>query len=217
MKWLVVGLLLLLGACTHLPIIEPMDAASVPYLEMGCRSHFPQGRWQLVHTISARFYGGRQAIFTGVVVLSTRDESIHCVLMSLEGMVLFEAEDDGQTTTVKRAFGPFDSQRFARGVMADIRFLFFKPQGTLITAGTIDDGSQACRYQGAGQTIVDLVESADGGWGMHQYDGHGKMLRCVTADAVDLRGLAPRMVIDSGSGHHSYHLSMTLVEAVELP
>ena len=217
MKWLVAAMLFVMGACTHLPVIQPMDTASLPAMESDCRSHFPQGRWQLVHTIGVRFYGGGQATFTGVVVLSTQDESIQCALMTLEGMVLFEAEDDGKTTTVKRAFGPFDNQRFAQGVMADIRFLFFKPEGVLIATGSIDDDTQACRYQGPGQTIIDLMELADGGWCMHQYDEHGKMLRRVTADAVDSRRIAPRMAIDAGSGRHSYHLSMNLVEAIELP
>lgn len=218
MKWLVAGtLFLLMGACTHLPALQPMDAATLPAMEMDCRSHFPEGRWQLVHTIGARFYGGKQATFTGAVVLSTLNESIHCVLMTLEGMILFEAEDDGRTTTVKRAFGPFDNQGFARGVMADIRFLFFKPEGALINIGTFDNGTKVCRFQGSGRTIVDLMELVDGGWGMNQYDEDGKLLRCVTADSVDPRGIAPRMVIDAGSGRHSYHLSMNLVEAVELP
>lgn len=217
MKWLLAGLCLLLGACTHLPAIQPMDVARRPCLETDCQSHFPQGRWQLVHNIGARLHGGKQATFTGVVVLSTRDQSIHCVLLTLEGMVLFEAVDDGQKTAVRRAFGPFDNDHFAQGVMADIRFLFFKPEGLLIATGTYGDGTPGCRYQGPGETIVDLVELADGGWRMRQYDGRGTELRRMTADRVDSRGISPRMVIDAGSGRQSYRLSMDLVEAVALP
>ena len=69
MKWLLAGMLLLMGACAQLPTIESIKANRLPEVEMNCRSHFPQGHWQLVHTIHARFYGGRQAAFTGVVVL----------------------------------------------------------------------------------------------------------------------------------------------------
>ena len=217
MKSLVAVIFLLLSACTHLPAIQPMDAAWRPSMETTCRAHFPQGGWQLVHTISARFQGGRQATFTGVVVMSTTDGSIHCVLMTLEGMILFEAVDDGRKTTVKRAFGPFDNEHFAQGVMADVRFLFFEPRGDVIAAGTYDDGTRVCRYQGPRETIVDLVEGTDGGWWMKQYDGRGRELRSVTADAVDSRGISARMVIDAGSGSRAYRLSMTLVEAVALP
>ena len=116
MKWLIVAMLLLLGACARLPALQPVDATRFIDMEKDCRSHFPQGRWQLVHTIAARFYGGRQATFTGVVVLSTREKTIHCVLMTLEGMVLFEAQNDGQATIVQRALGPFENKPFAQGV-----------------------------------------------------------------------------------------------------
>jgi hypothetical protein len=217
MKWLIVGIGLLLGACTHLPTIQPMDAASLPRIETACRSHFAKGRWQLVHTISARLNGGRPATFTGVVVLSTTDRSIHCVLMTLEGMVLFEAIHDGQDTTVQRAFGPFDNHHFAQGVMADIRFLFFGPQGRLVAGGITEEDSRVCRFQGPHETIVDLMESADGEWRMQQYDERGRIIRRVTASAVDSRGIASRMVIDAGSGRRAYGLSLNLVEAVALP
>ena len=217
MKWLLAGMLLLMGGCVQLPTIAPMEADRRPGIEMDCRSHFPQGHWQLVHTIRARFYGGRQATFTGVVVLSTHAESIHCVLMTVEGMVLFEAADNRHSITVKRAFGPFESPDFAQGVMADIRFLFSMPEGGLITVGVIDDGTPTCRYQGQDQTIVDLMETNSGGWAIHQYDAHGKLLRRAVAEAVNSEGIASRMGIDAGRGRHSYHLSLDLVESVKLP
>ena len=213
MKWFVLGMTLLLGACASLPTIAPVDIAGPSTVEDSCRSHFPQGRWQLVHTLTARFPGGRQATFTGVVVLSTTDRSLHCVLLTLEGMVLFEADHDGRQLTVSRAFGPFDNPHFAQGVMDDIRFLFFEPGSAPITTGTLDDGSLVCRYRGDGQTVVDLFETGDGGWGMRQYDERGRTLRRVTAGPVNGQGIAPRMTIDAGSGLRSYHLSLNLVEA----
>lgn len=217
MKWILAFMLLLMGACAQLPTIEPMEADRRPAIEMDCRSHFPQGRWQLVHTIHARFYGGRQATFTGVVVLSTHAESIHCVLMTVEGMVLFEAVDNRHSITVKRAFGPFENPEFAQGVMADIRFLFFMPEGGVVTAGITQDGTTTCRYQGQGRTIVDLMATRGGGWAMHQYDQQGKLLRRAIADAVNPQGIASRMSIDAGRGRRAYHLSMDLVESINRP
>lgn len=217
MKWILAGLLILLCACTHLPVLQPVDADRRVSVEKDCRSRFPQGRWQLVHTIGVRLDGGRQATFTGVVVLSTMDRSIHCVLMTLEGMVLFEAAHDGQQTTVKRAFGPFANPHFAQGVIADIRLLFFEPEGGVIAVGTTGDVTRGCRYQGPNETVVDLMASAEGGWRMRQYDGQGRELRRITADAGDSRGISPRMVIDAGGGRHAYRLTMNLVEAIELP
>ncbi len=216
-KWYALGLALLLWGCAFLPTIEPMDADSLSMTRTDCRSHFPQGRWQLVHTLTARFPGGRQATFTGVVVLSSVDRSLHCVLMTIEGMVLFEAGHNGREISVSRAFGPFDNPHFAQGVMADIRFLFFAPEGEKIAQGTLEDGDGVCRYHGADQTIVDLTESTGGRWGMQQYNGQGRKLRRVAADAVNEEGLAPRMSLDAGSGLRSYHLSLELIQATELP
>ncbi len=217
MKWLIVGVGLLMGACTHLPTIQPMDDIGLATIETDCRSHFPQGRWQLVHTIGARLNGARQATFTGVVVMSTVDQCIHCVLMTLEGMVLFEASNDGCKTTVQRAFGPFDNPHFAKGVMDDIRFLFFEPQGQIIAKGTTTTDDRICRYQGPRDTIVDLMEQPDRDWRMRQYDKRGKRLRQVTSDATDARGINSHMTIETGRGNRAYQLTMNLVEAIELP
>ena len=112
---------LLLGACASMPAMQPLDADQEVLSSETCHSHFPEGGWQLVHTINARIQGGRQATFTGVVILSPEDDSVRCAVMTLEGFVLFEAVDRGRVT-VKRAFGPFDDENFAKGVMDDIRF-----------------------------------------------------------------------------------------------
>jgi hypothetical protein len=215
MKRLSLVLLMLLSACAHLPNVQPVDGERQSRIEADCRSHFLQGRWQLVHTIIARLYGGRQAVLTGVIVVSPADASIHCVLMSPEGFVLFEAESHGRVS-VKRAFGPFANDNFARGVMDDIRFLFFEPEGGIITSGRFDGDADGCRYQAARRRTVDLVERPDGGWRMQQYDQFGYPQRTVTAGPPDLNGISHRLTLEAG-GRPAYRLSMTLVEAVPLP
>lgn len=205
---------LLLGACTHMPAIEPSDVARQPRIEACCRSHFLTGRWQLVHTINARLHGGRQATFTGVIVLSPADASVHCVLMTLEGFVLFEAVDNG-TVSVKRAFGPFGNDNFAKGIMEDIRFLFLEPTGGVVAAGKFEDRTDGCRYRSTRNRTVDLFELADGGFRMQQYDQSGSLLRTATAGVPGPDGLSHRLTLEAGGGL-SYRLSMTLVEAARL-
>ncbi|MBC2712345.1 MAG: hypothetical protein HGJ94_15570 [Desulfosarcina sp.] len=197
-----------------MPQIQPADADRQSRIEACCQSHFLQGRWQLVHTINARLHGGRQATLTGVIVLSTADASIHCVLMTLEGFVLFEAVDHGRVS-VRRAFGPFGNDNFAKGVMDDIRFLFFEPEDGIVAAGKFEDNTDGCRYQAPQNRTVDLVELADGGWRMRQYDQFGYPLRTMTADAANHSGVSPRLILEAG-GRNAYRLSMTLVEAIQL-
>lgn len=205
---------LLLSACAHLPTIAPGDAVQRCRTATFCQSRFLQGRWQLVHAINARLPGGRQAVFTGVIVMSSADASIHCVLMTLEGFVLFEALDDGQVT-VRRALGPFDNDHFARGVMDDIRFVFLEPAGGIGTAGTFENGDDGCRYRTDSNRTVDLIAMAEGGWRLRQHDRTGDVRRTLTVDGVDGRGIASHLTLEAGGGR-AYRLSMTLVEAIPL-
>jgi hypothetical protein len=200
--------------CASLPPIQPADADRQALIGDSCRSHFLQGRWQLVHTISLHLGGGRQAVFTGVIVLSSADASIHCVLMTLEGFVLFEAVDDGRVS-VNRAFGPFKNDNFAKGVMADIRFLFLEPEGRIVAAGQYEDRNHGCRFQTFRDRIVDVVQLAGGGWRLQQFDQSGDPLRTVIANAPDINGVSDRLELESG-GRHAYNLSMILVEAIAL-
>lgn len=206
---------LLLAGCAGLPPIYSSDCGRSASIERVCESFFPTGRWQMVHTIQAVLPGGRQAVFSGVVVLSVPERSIHCVLMTLEGFVLFEALDDGRVT-VKRAVGPFDNDHFARAVMADIRFLFLEPVGGITTVGEFEDGTCGCRYQADPAGTVDVVQPAGGEVWMRQYDRRGRVLRSLTAKPPGAGPISPRIVMDA-AGRRGYRLSMTLVEAIARP
>ena len=203
-------IVLLLSACAHMPPIQPADADRQSQVDARCRSIYPEGRWQLVHTINARLHRGYQATLTGVIILSTLDSRVHCVLMTLEGFVLFEAVDDG-AVAVKRAFGPFDNPEFAKGVMKDIRLIFLAPNGKMQVAGKFADGTEGCRYRTDDNRVVDVISESDGSRRIQQYDPW----KTVVVEAVDQRGLSPKLTLEAG-GKASYTLVMTLVEAIPL-
>jgi hypothetical protein len=75
----------------------------------------------------------------GVTELSSDPERIHAVMMTIEGLVLFDALFDGKLT-INRGVAPFDSREFAEGLMDDIRLIFFKPAGNAVDAGLTEDG-----------------------------------------------------------------------------
>ena len=202
---------LLLVGCTHMPPIQPVETDRQYRVEARCRSIYPVGRWQLVHTLNVRLHRGYQATLTGVIILSTADSRVHCVLMTLEGFVLFEAVDNGEVA-VKRAFGPFDNPEFANGVMRDIRFVFLAPEGRMQRAGKFADGAEGCRYRTDDNRFIDVIGAADGSWQIRQYDP----LKTVMADAADPRGFSPKLTLKTG-GKASYTLVMTLIEAISLP
>ena len=210
MKRIALVIVLLLSACAHMPPIQPAGTDRQYRFEARCRSIYPVGRWQLVHTINVRLRRGYQATLTGVIILSTADSRVHCVLMTLEGFVLFEAVDNGEVA-VKRAFGPFDNPEFAKGVMRDIRLIFLAPEGRMQTAGKFAGGTQGCRYRTHDNRFIDVIGAADGSWQIQQYDPR----KTVFVDAVDQRGLSPKLTL-TAAGKAAYTLVMTLVEAVPM-
>ncbi|MFO7713695.1 hypothetical protein [Desulfosarcina sp.] len=210
MKLMSLVVILLLIACAPIPPIQPVDADLQFRIETGCRSIYPVGRWQLVHTIHARLHHGHQAALTGVIILSTADSQVHCVLMTLEGFVLFEAVDDGDVS-VKRAFGPFDNPEFAAGVMRDIRLIFLAPAGQMQAAGNFADGAVGCRYRSDDNRFIDVINAADGSWRIQQYDP----LKTVVGDAIDPSGFSPQLTLEA-AGKPAYTLVMKLVEAVPM-
>jgi hypothetical protein len=207
-------LLLALAACAHRPAFQSVDAGRAAPIAVACRSCFLEGRWQLVHTIQAHLPGGRQTTLTGAVVLSTADRSVHCVLMTLEGVVLFDALDQDGHLTVSRALGPFANDHFAEGLVADIRFMFLAPDGGMAAAGHFGDGDAGCRYPAAGDRTLDLIVRP-GGWQLRQYDPSGRLRRTLTADGAEAGAPAPHMTLEA-AGSPGYRLSMTLVDAVPL-
>ncbi|HSO17991.1 MAG TPA: hypothetical protein VLT88_00955 [Desulfosarcina sp.] len=210
MKRMLPFVALLLAACVHLPPVQPVGGERRMGIEQRVRSVFPQGRWQLVHTIEARFPGGRRTFLTGVVVLSTTASRLHCVLMSLDGFVLFEAVDDGEVS-VKRAFGPFDHAEFAGGVMRDIRLIFMPPGmppgGAIDRCGLFADGGEGCRFRAAAG-VVDVIVEADGGWRIRQTAPP----RAVAAQAPGRNGFSPEMTL-AADGAAGYTLTMKLLSA----
>jgi hypothetical protein len=127
---------------------------------------FPSGRWQFVHTISFHLAKGGAGTAIGVLVLDNK--KIHCVLMTIEGLSLFEARSvEGQPIEIIRAVPPFDDQEFAAGLMGDVRTIFQKPPGEAEGA-CLANGTSVFRYSAAGQ-VIDILPRQDGCWTMHTY------------------------------------------------
>ena len=87
---LLVSAAMLLSSCGALPEIVPVSPSEASAIRQQCLMLFPQGKWQFVHSIEASMPGGRQTIMIGVTRISSVDKTIHCVMMTIEGLVLFD-------------------------------------------------------------------------------------------------------------------------------
>lgn len=219
MKWLFVLLAagILFTACSSLPKVHPAGDSAAAKTPQSCPDPFPKGKWQFVHSIEAVMAGGRSAFVTGVAMISSADRSFRCVIMTIEGLAVFDAEWDRQLA-VNRAIGPFDSKPFAEGLAEDIRLLFLQPLGPPIESGFLDNGASICRYRDSGEGIVDVVSKGNGNWEIRRYAPDLSLLRTVSmapGKKNDNAGI-PQKIELKAHGSQVYKLIMNLVEAVQI-
>ena len=210
----------LVTACSALLKIHPVDNEVGTQLLSNCDNLFPNGKWQFVHSIETTMPGGQKGLVMGVSIISSRNKTAQSVIMTLEGIVLFDARYD-QRLVVQRAVPPFDSEGFAEGLIRDIRLIFFAPEGPLVEIGNDKNGASICRYQNPDRRIVDLVIYGDGTWQIRQYSRQLHLDRTVTAffsqkDPAEDRYAIPDRLELTAHGVVAYKLIMDLVEAVPL-
>ena len=150
----------ILISCSSLPGLQAVEHSDRTELSQTCQRLFPNGKWQFVHSIEAVMPGGQRGLVMGVTVISSRNKSARCVLMTIEGLVVFDARYD-QELVIHRAVAPFDQEGFAAGLISDIQLIFFMPQGPLVETGNDLNGASVCRYQNPDGGIVDLVIDTD--------------------------------------------------------
>lgn len=213
-------LLSLLGfflSCSGLPRVvpnaDPVDAHS----GRACRGPYPQGNWQFLHSIEATLPGGHKGFLQGLSIISPSDRTARCVIMTLEGFVVFDAFYD-KKVSVKRAVTPFDTAGFAEGLIEDIRLIFFKPGGDPKTTGRLKSGAAVCRYHKPDGRWVDLINRGSDHWEIRQYSPDNRLTRTVIMASAEESELSERKgIVDKielkALGSAGYELIMDLVEA----
>lgn len=217
MKILLLSLIMIpvLFACAGPPRIYP-SADPATTAGIACDVPFPDGRWQFLHTIEAQLPGGSKGVLMGVTVISSHTRSVRCVIMTVEGLVLFEAEYDRQLV-IHRGIEPFDSPEFARGLMEDIRLIFFSPRGAMVAIGRLKEGARICRYQDAEGRVHDTIIHENSSWELRQYSNQQRLTRTVRAGPGERSAAQfPQFLELTAHGNHDYQLTMTLVEAIRI-
>ncbi len=210
--------LILTSACATLPRLEPVGSEQETALARSCETRFPEGKWRFIHTIQATLQGNRRAVMTGVTVMDSAARTLHSVMMTVEGLVVLDAVDADGVLTLNRGVPPFDAESFARGMMADIRLMVFKPGGAPEAVGISGEGTPACRYDaGPERTVFIAVDPETGDWTLRQYRGR-RLARTVEArmgDHSTAGAGAPvpkRLTLTAHGFPRPYTLDMTLLE-----
>ena len=202
----------LLTSCAGLPPITAVPAPAASKSVSACQGAFPKGKWQFAHAIGASLPGGGETRLMGVTEISPNSGRIHAVMMTIEGLVLFDALFDGKIT-INRGVAPFDSQAFAGGLMDDIRLIFFEPEGAAVDAGLIRDGLQVCRYRVSEDTVVDVMVRPHGMLEIRKY-ANGRLMRKVEIQQNHVP--VPEKVVLTAYEPARYSLNMRLISADQI-
>jgi len=214
---LVVGLVL---SCASLPPLHQAHRPMTVESNQTCQGLYPLGQWQLYHTIEAELPGRQTGFLMGLTVLSSQERSARCVIMTLEGFVVFDARYDGQIT-IERAVAPFENDAFALGLMADIQLIFFKPLADEISMGALSDNVTVCRHLLPNGNVIDLVNPENNHWETRLYRSNHRVMRIVKSmikdkpPGEDLTGIADKIEL-TALGTPGYTLILNLVEAIPI-
>jgi hypothetical protein len=195
MKIIIFCLIFLLGtvSCTGLPKIGPVNLTTIPEIHQRCSNVFLEGKWQLDHLIEFAMPGNKKSFVRGITVISYEDRKIESVIMTIEGFVFLDAYYD-QRVVINRGIPPFDSIDFVRGMMDDIKLMFFKPEADLVESGISGDGLSICRYKNNVSIVVDVTTASECNWEIRQYDPDGALVKTVKADQCRiLPGSSPKI------------------------
>ena len=207
---------LIFCSCKSLPSIQPFYKEGIKQKQ--CFSPFPEGSWQFIHSIEAKMTNRKTAFITGVTNINSRTGKINTVMMTIEGLVLFDAEYDKQIR-IHKSISPFDTMNFAAGLMKDVKLIFFHPQGELLAKGYTENGFPICRYHSE-LGIVDIVLREDDTWEIREYDPYSRLIRCVKADSLNRQQAnsydIPEKITLVSYGKHEYILILSLIKAKQL-
>lgn len=193
-----------IAACAGVRHIQP--ASVNPAL---CRLPFTDKACRYVYSLNAELPDGTRMTAMIVTVTNPASEEIQAAIVSIEGLVVFDATLSRDGMQVHRALPPFNRQRFAGGFMRDVQFIFMLPVGQPAITGMLDDGLSVCRYYDVLNSTVDVSVHPDGVCNVVQYSRYGKKLRSLKVHA--LHNDTPGMMKFTSFSPKSYALSMRLI------
>ena len=208
-------LLTVLSACAHRPDTAPASKQVAEKIQTECETIFPQENWQLLHRIQTRLPFGKKDTLLGLIQIYPKTRKLHCVLMTIEGLVLFEADYD-DTLSIQRAVPPFDQEGFAEGLLADISLIFFKPAAVKMTAGTTTLGEKICRYELSNDQLEEILPLPQNQREIRLYTRKRKLYRRVVFQPQSKPLKIAKQIELKTDGFFGYQLNLTLIEAKPL-
>ncbi len=210
--WLFIALSVLAGSCAGMPAITS-GLGDDPNIRTACTIPFLISKYKMIHSITASASGGPTGAIIGITVADPAVRSVHAVIMTIEGLVIFEAEYQTRLTII-RGLPPFDSPDFARGLMDDIILTFMPPNEKTIETGILQNGSYICRYTDK-ESVTDIVYASGNGWTINRYI-NGRLNKSIILSKEEKHGQRKEITI-IGKKPWKYTMTLELLEAEQVP
>ncbi len=202
-------LLLFTASCSSLP--EILSENKNPFTDNSFREKaFLRENWLLTHSIELTLPTGSRGYTIGISKLDPRKMRIETVMLSLEGLVVFQSVYQNSMEIIK-AVPPMDSKEFGKGLINDIKLIFFPPDYRDIRSGKLSDGSGIYRYSGRRGT-VDIIFFNDRTIIKKKYDRNNSLLRIVKLENINSKGIARSIEIKK-PGLTGYTLNLKLLKS----
>jgi len=200
---------LLVLSCQSLPKIIDAPRAG----DTTCPFPFLKERQRLIHAIEIRLPGNITSTVIGITLADPVSREVSCAIMTAEGMVLFEAEENSGLLTVNRALPPFNSENFSRKMIDDIKLMFFAPKGKIYQSGLLTEGETVCRWLEDDGKWIDVSASREKDISVKLYTAEGALKRHIKfISARDKENIYQRVELHAEE-RTNYSLVMTLIEA----
>lgn len=200
-------LVLALTACAAVPPYKPLS----PQSGVACPGIFPPKAFWVVHKIDLKSARIGKGVFIGAAKVEPQKNALHAVLMSVEGMVLFEAEYENGDLKIISAFPPLNDPAFAKGLMADVLFVLLKPAGGPVEQGVDGQGLTACRWTAEADAVLETALMPDGAVRMRLYGGDRRAAKEALAWPPFDREMPARICLKAFSPSN-YTIELTLIE-----
>ncbi|MGE5786009.1 MAG: hypothetical protein ACM3ZE_15530, partial [Myxococcales bacterium] len=123
--WMSAVVLFLLGCGGAATSIVPTTVERANATARACSNLFPRGGFEAISIVEAAIPFSDDASLLAVVTSPSDQGEFRSVMLSQEGMVLFDAARRGERLIVNRALPPLDPKGFGRRMTDDIRLVSF--------------------------------------------------------------------------------------------
>lgn len=206
---LLLSLLVLFTACNRYQqpsrlVIDEGDIA-------GCIACFSQHEFTVVHRVDYLYKKDSKISFIGVTKANPLKYSYRSILLTVEGMIVFDAEMSGGDLTVHHVAPSIDSTEFIKGLLDDVAFIFFSPHGDPLWTDKSLQGETTCCWLAPEGGAIKMTVRDKGGWTINNYSKNGKLLKEVRALPPFVNTFS-RYVKLKSFGKVKYSIELALIE-----